>query len=73
MDQPSQDIEFGDDADLLLQQEDEDRRLNGMVIPQAKDRNLVLVPPPQPFVTVRGCEYLFVPSRTAYAWLSNLR
>jgi len=29
-------------------------------------------PPPKPFVTVRGCEYLFVPSRTACEWLMSL-
>lgn len=68
-----QDLGFGDDADLLLQQEDENQRLTGMVIPQPVNRNLVLRPPPRAFVTVRGCEYLFVPSRTAYLWLSNLR
>jgi hypothetical protein len=27
--------------------------------------------PPQPFVTLRGCEYLFLPSRRAFAWLTG--
>ena len=29
-------------------------------------------PPEQPLVTVRGCEYLFVPSRRGFEWLTNL-
>ena len=34
-------------------------------------RPVVLEPPEQPFVRVRGCEYLFVPSRSALRWMSE--
>jgi hypothetical protein len=42
-----------------------------MVIPGY--RPVDLPPPERPFVTVRGCEYLFVPSRRASAWLAGLQ
>jgi Dyp-type peroxidase family len=66
---------LGSQKDFLLQ----DWRLddNGtddvgtpMVIPGY--RPVVLEPPDAPFVQVRGCAYLFVPSRSACAWLTQL-
>jgi Dyp-type peroxidase family len=60
---------LGQDRDLLLQQGDAKTPLTGMVIPDRNGKTIVLRPPEKPFVTVRGCEYLFVPSRRAYAWL----
>jgi len=60
------------ERDLLLQQGDPEK-FTGMVIQFPDNRTVVLKPPPKPFVTVRGCEYLFVPSRRACQWLANLR
>jgi Dyp-type peroxidase family len=34
-------------------------------------RNAVLEAPDEPFVTVRGCEYLFVPSRRGCEWIGR--
>lgn len=59
------------ERDLLLQQGDAEE-LTGMVIQGPGNETVVLDPPPQPLVTVRGCEYLFLPSRRACAWLANL-
>ena len=64
-------IGLGRERDLLLQQ-GEKQDLTGMVIPDADRGPLVLAAPDQPLVTVRGCEYLFVPSRSACAWLATL-
>jgi deferrochelatase/peroxidase EfeB len=63
---------LGSDPDFLLQQADPDteRPRGHMVIPGY--RPIVLPPPEKPFVTVRSCEYLFVPSRRACAWLAGL-
>jgi Dyp-type peroxidase family len=57
--------------DLLLQQGNPGE-LTGMVIQAAGHKTVILRPPEKPFVTVRGCEYLFVPSRRACQWLANL-
>ena len=59
------------EQDPLLQQ-GEPGKLTGMVIPASGNETVVMNPPPKPFVTVRGCEYLFVPSRTACEWLMSL-
>jgi deferrochelatase/peroxidase EfeB len=62
---------LGRERDLLLQQGEADE-LTGMAIPLRGGGAVVLQPPPRPFVTVRGCEYLFVPSRRTSAWLATL-
>ncbi len=62
---------LGSDPDFLLQQAEDGRPQGHMVIPGY--RPVVLPPPERPFVTVRGCEYLFVPSRRASAWLAGLQ
>lgn len=62
---------LGGQRDLLLQQ-GPPPKLTGMVIPGPENRTAVLSPPPRPLVTVRGCEYLFLPSRTACTWLTSL-
>lgn len=59
------------ERDPLLQQ-GEPGQLTGMVIPASDNGTVIMNPPPKPFVTVRGCEYLFVPSRTACEWLMSL-
>ena len=59
------------ERDPLLQQ-GEPGELTGMVIPASDNGTVVMNPPPKPFVTVRGCEYLFVPSRKACEWLMSL-
>lgn len=64
-------IGLGDERDLLLQQGDPDD-LTPMVIPGPDDKTVLLKPPKKPFVTVRGCEYLFAPSRRGFEWLTNL-
>ncbi len=63
---------LGNERDLLLQQ-GAPQTLTGMVIPGRSNRNVVLERPPRPLVTVRGCEYLFLPSRRACSWLTNLQ
>jgi Dyp-type peroxidase family len=60
------------ERDLLLQQGDPEK-FTGMVIQASHNQTVVLKPPPTPFVTVRGCEYLFAPSRHGCQWLANLR
>jgi Dyp-type peroxidase family len=63
---------LGREPDFLLQQPDPaDGKLTGRLVIQGY-RPIVLKPPEKPFVTVRGCEYLFVPSRRALTWLSQL-
>jgi Dyp-type peroxidase family len=62
---------LGGEPDFLLQQPDADGKLTGKTVIQGF-RPIVLEPPPEPFVLVRGCEYLFVPSRRALTWLSQL-
>jgi Dyp-type peroxidase family len=57
--------------DLLLQQGNRGE-LTGMVIQRPGDKTAFLRPPDRPFVTVLGCEYLFVPSRRACQWLASL-
>ena len=63
---------IGPDPDFLLQQASgKDGRPTGrMVLPG--HRTAVLDPPEEPFVTVSGCAYLFVPSRRACEWLGRL-
>jgi Dyp-type peroxidase family len=63
---------LGPEPDFLLQQPDDEGRLHGRMVIQGY-RPAVLPPPDTPFVTVRGCEYLLVPSRSACAWLATLR
>ncbi len=60
---------LGSQQDFLLQEWEEDGNGTPMVIPGY--RPIILKPPTEPFVTVRGCEYLFVPSRSACAWLTG--
>ena len=61
---------LGSSGDFLLQDWETREHAPKMVIQGY--RPMILEPPERPFVTVRGCEYLFVPSRTACAWLSGL-
>lgn len=61
---------LGPDPDFLLQQREGDEPLAGKIVIQGSTPS-VLQPPDDPFVTVRGCEYLFVPSRSACAWLAG--
>jgi deferrochelatase/peroxidase EfeB len=60
---------LGSEPDFLLQQWDEKERGTKMIIPGY--RPVILEPPPEPFVNVRGCEYLFVPSRSACTWMAG--
>lgn len=62
---------LGAQPDFLLQQPDRDGALTGRMVIQGYAPT-VLGPPDAPFVTVRGCDYLFVPSRRACAWLADL-
>jgi len=62
---------LGRERDLLLQQGSAEE-LTGMVIPGPSNETVVLSAPSRPLVTVRGCEYLFLPSRQACQWLANL-
>jgi Dyp-type peroxidase family len=59
---------LGSEPDYLLQQR---RPLSGMVVGYDGGKPQSIKPPPGPFVTVRGCEYLFLPSRRACAWLTR--
>jgi deferrochelatase/peroxidase EfeB len=63
---------LGSQRDLILQQ-GAPEELTGMVIQGRGNTSVVLAPPPHPLVTVRGCEYLFLPSRRACSWLTSLR
>jgi Dyp-type peroxidase family len=56
---------LGDEPDFLLQQGDRPAQM----LVGVRDDRLLRVESAEPFVTVRGCEYLFVPSRRACAWL----
>jgi Dyp-type peroxidase family len=58
---------LGGDRDLLLTHAP--ANVTGTVVPMAGGASVVLAPPAEPVVTVQGCEYLFVPSRTACEWL----
>jgi hypothetical protein len=57
---------LGGETDFLLQQPE---RPTKMVIPGFQPK--VLDAPEMPFVQVRGCAYLFVPSRSACSWLRD--
>jgi deferrochelatase/peroxidase EfeB len=59
---------LGTGPDFLLQQRGDDGTLAGQLLIPGY-RNVVLDPPSRPFVGVRGCEYLFVPSRAACEWI----
>jgi Dyp-type peroxidase family len=61
---------LGDEPDYLLQQP-RDGKLSGMFVNHDPANPQRIEAPPKPFVTVRGCEYLFLPSRRACAWLSG--
>ncbi len=63
---------LGAERDLLLQQPAPDAELSGMVVPARTDGGTLLAAPERPLVTVRGCEYLFLPSRRATEWLTTL-
>jgi Dyp-type peroxidase family len=63
---------LGRERDLLLQQ-GKPNELTGMVLQGPNGSTAVLTPPPRSLVTVRGCEYLFVPSRRACSWLIGAR
>jgi Dyp-type peroxidase family len=63
---------LGREPDYLLQQPVDGRPLSGMVVNYAGATPQRIEPPSEPFVTVRGCEYLFLPSRRACAWLTGL-
>lgn len=62
---------LGTERDPLLQQGNPGE-LTGMVIQSPDNETVVMRPPEEPFVTVRGCEYLFVPSRRGFEWLTSL-
>ena len=63
---------LGTEPDFLLQQPPAGHvRPTGRMVIQGYWPT-VLEPPRKPFVTVRGCDYLFVPSRRACAWLAGL-
>jgi len=62
---------LGSEPDYLLQQQLPGKPLAGMVVRYDGSAPQRIDPPPQPFVTVRGCEYLFLPSRRACAWLTG--
>ena len=57
---------LGRDPDFLLAPA---RSRARMVI--SGPHNAVLEAPDEPFVTVRGCEYLFVPSRRGCEWIGR--
>jgi Dyp-type peroxidase family len=59
---------LGSEPDYLLQQP-RDGKLSDMVVNHDPENPQRIEPPPEPFVTVRGCEYLFLPSRRACEWL----
>jgi deferrochelatase/peroxidase EfeB len=63
---------LGNDPDFLLQQPAPGRKPAGRMVLQGA-HPIVLPAPPEPFVTVRGCEYLFVPSRRACEWLAAIQ
>jgi len=60
---------LGSQKDFLLQDWISPETATPMVVPGY--RPIVLEASPEPFVTVRGCAYLFVPSRSACAWLTQ--
>jgi hypothetical protein len=62
---------LGRERDLLLQQAEDPKELTGMVLQGPHGSTAVLGRPRRPLVTVRGCEYLFVPSRRACSWLTS--
>jgi Dyp-type peroxidase family len=62
---------LGSEPDYLLQQKRPDRPLSGMVVRYDGAKPEWIKPPQDPFVTVLGCEYLFLPSRRACAWLTR--
>jgi Dyp-type peroxidase family len=55
---------LGDECDMLIAP-----RRTGMAVPAPDGGTVYLEPPNRPFTTVRGCAYLFVPSKRARAWL----
>ena len=59
---------LGDEQDYILQQRNEDGELSGMWIQGVGP----LPAPERPLVIVRGCEYLFVPSRDGLQWIAGL-
>jgi Dyp-type peroxidase family len=61
---------LGEEPDVLLQQAERPAR---MTVAMAHGKARILAPPKRQFVTVKGCAYLFVPSRRACAWLANPR
>jgi Dyp-type peroxidase family len=63
---------LGREPDYLLQQPVDGRPRGGMIVDHDGAAPRRIEPPPEPFVTVRGCEYLFLPSRRACAWLTGL-
>jgi Dyp-type peroxidase family len=60
---------LGSQKDFLLQDWGPRKKGTPMVLPGY--RPTVLEAPDAPFVQVRGCAYLFVPSRSACAWLTQ--
>jgi Dyp-type peroxidase family len=62
---------LGGEPDYLLQQKLPGRPLSGMVVRYDGAKPECIKPPAEPFVTVLGCEYLFLPSRRACAWLTR--
>jgi deferrochelatase/peroxidase EfeB len=64
---------LGSKADYLLQRARPDRAMSSMDVgPGPQGRLARIEPPSEPFVTVRGCAYLFVPSKRACARLRGL-
>jgi Dyp-type peroxidase family len=63
---------LGDETDILLQQDPKPgKRRLGMVFDASPENPRRLAPPQTSFVSLRGCEYLFVPSRRACEWLGD--
>ena len=62
---------LGREPDYLLQQRVDGGPLSGMVVNYSGATPQRIEAPSEPLVTVRGCEYLFLPSRRACAWLTG--
>jgi Dyp-type peroxidase family len=60
------------EPDFLLHEAREQGAPEPMMVIQGPKRAEILRAPKDPFVTVRGCEYLFLPSRRACSWLASL-
>jgi Dyp-type peroxidase family len=62
---------LGPEPDYLLQTKRGDGTLSGMTVDHDPANPSRIDPPPGPFVSVRGCEYYFLPSRRGCTWLTR--